>query len=191
MSHLDSTVPATEECLRALEQARSKAQELLTRIQSRKDSRVKTEMKEGDRVWLEAKNLTIAGNKKLSPKRYGPFTIAKKISPVAFKLDLPPTMKIHDVFHIDLLLPYKETEAYGKLLTRPPPVIDNGEEEYEVESILKSRLYGSRRQLQYLVHWRGYPHSDDSWVSHKDVTNAPDLVMKFHKSNPAAAGRKV
>jgi len=39
-------------------------------------------------------------------------------------------MKIHNVFHINLLLSYKETEAYGM-----PPMINN-EEEYKIKSIL-------------------------------------------------------
>ncbi len=95
-------------------------------------------MKEGDQVWLEGRNLSIAGNKKLSPKRYGPFLITKKISPVAYKLQLPPSMKIHDVFHIVLLLPYKEMEAYGMPYTHPPPIIDS-EEEYKIEAILDAR----------------------------------------------------
>jgi hypothetical protein len=95
-------------------------------------------MNEGDQVWLEAQNLTIAGNRKLSPKRYGPYWISKKISAVAYQLDLPPSMKIHDVFHIDLLLPYKEMEVYSTPYTQPPPVIEK-EEEYEVENILDVR----------------------------------------------------
>jgi hypothetical protein len=45
-------------------------------------------------------------------------------------------MKIHDVFHIDLLMPYTETSAYGKPYLRPPPETIDGEEEYEVEDIL-------------------------------------------------------
>jgi hypothetical protein len=35
----------------------------------------------------------------------------------------------------------------------PPPVIVEGEEEYEVECIEDSRLF--RRQFQYLVKWKG------------------------------------
>ncbi len=103
---------------------------------------------------------------------------------MAFRLDLPPSMKIHNVFHIDLLLPYKETEAYGTPFTRPPPVIDM-EEEYEIESILDVRRRKRSSQQEYLVHWRGYPHSDDSWVSHKDL-HAPDLLQQFYS---AEAGR--
>ena len=97
-----------------------------------------TEIKEGDQVWLKAQNLSIKGNCKLSPKRYGPYRVKSKINPVTFRLDLPPSMKIHNMFHIDLLLPYKETEAYGTPFTCPPPVMEN-EEEYEIESILDVR----------------------------------------------------
>jgi len=44
-------------------------------------------------------------------------------------------MKIHNVFHTDLLLPHKEMEQYGTPFTRPPPIIDS-EEEYKIENIL-------------------------------------------------------
>jgi len=70
-----------------------------------------------DLVWLEGRNLSIAGNKKLSPKWYGPFPISKRIGPMAYQLQLPTSMKIHNVFHVDLLLPYKEMEAYGTPFT--------------------------------------------------------------------------
>jgi hypothetical protein len=43
----------------------------------------------GDKVWLEAKNLTLQYvSAKLAPKRHGPFRITKLISPVAYQLDL-------------------------------------------------------------------------------------------------------
>jgi len=59
------------------------------------------------------------------------------------QLALPPSMKIHNVFHMDLLLPYKETEQYGTPFTRPPPII-NSKEEYEIENILDTQHYGRR-----------------------------------------------
>jgi len=52
-------------------------------------------------------------------------------------------MKIHNMFHMDLLLPYKETEQYGMPFTRPPPIIDS-EEEYKIETILDARRHGKR-----------------------------------------------
>jgi len=187
LKHLESPTPAAETRLQLLDESRQMAQKLLAHVQNRKDDRKATEMNVGDLVWLEGRNLSITGNKKLSPKWYGPFPITKKIGTVAYQLQLPASMKIHDVFHVDLLLPYKETEAYGTPFTRPPPIIDN-EEEYEIEAILDSRRKGRGRQLQYLVHWKGYPHSDDSWIGHKDL-HAPELLEDFELSNPAAVGR--
>jgi hypothetical protein len=91
----------------------------------------------GNKVWLDSCNLKInVKSKKLAPKRYGPFEIVKQVSPVAYKIKLPTSMKIHDVFHIDLLIPYTETEAYGEMHPHPLPELIDGEEEYEVEEIL-------------------------------------------------------
>jgi Chromo (CHRromatin Organisation MOdifier) domain len=144
-------------------------------------------MEEGNQVWLEAKNFKMKGTKKLMPRRYGPFKITKKISPVAYQLDLPQSMKIHNVFHVDLLSSYKETEAYGTPYMRPPPDIKEGEEEYEVEAILDMRRFGRWKKLQYLVHWVGYPHADDTWVNHEDL-HAPELLKDF-MANSAPAGQ--
>jgi hypothetical protein len=141
-------------------------------------------MKVEDLVWLEGRNLRVRGSRKLLPKRYGPFKITEKIGPVAYRLDLPVNMKIHNVFHIDLLMPYKETEAYGPAYTRPPPDLIEGEEEYEVESIRDMRKTRGKK-TQYLVHWKGYPISDDSWIDSTEL-NAPKLVKEFHS---AEAGR--
>jgi len=186
LKHLDSPTPAAETRLKLLDEARQTAQKLLSHIQNRKDDRKITEMKEGGQVWLEGRNLSIAGNKKLSPKHYGPFPIAKRISLVTFKLQLPASMRVHDIFHVDPLLPYKEMEAYSTPFTHPPLII-NSEEEYKIEAILDSRHKGRGRQLQYLVHWKGYPHSDDSWIAHKDL-HAPEHLEDFMLSNPAMAG---
>jgi hypothetical protein len=56
---------------------------------------------------------------------------------VAYWLELPLSIKVHDVFHIDLLTPYKETEEYGQAYMRPPLITVQSEEKYEVESILQ------------------------------------------------------
>jgi len=189
LKHLESSTPAAETRLRLLNEARQSAQKLLQHIQNCKDNKKLTEIKEGDQVWLEGRNLTIASNCKLSPKQYGPFKVSQKISPVAMWLALPPSMKIHNVFHTDLLLLYKETEQYGTPFTWPPPIIDS-EEEYEIENILDVWHYGRRRKLQYLVHWKGYPHSDDSWIDHKDL-HAPDALADFMLTNSAMAGRPI
>ena len=179
-------MPAAKQRLRLLDKARQSAQKLLQHVQNRKDNRRLMEIKEGDQVWLEGHNLSIAGNHKLSPKCYGLFTISQMISPVAAHLDLPKSMKIHNVFHTDLLLPYKEMEQYGTPFTHLLLITDS-KEEYEIENILDARWHGRGHKLQYLVHWKGYPHSNDSWINHKDL-HTPDLLKEFYTSNSAMAG---
>jgi len=140
--------------------------------------------KEGDQVWLEAINLKLPYHTpKLAPRRHGPFCISKVISPVAYKLALPLSWGIHDVFHSSLLLPYKETTTHGPNFTRPPPDLIEGEEEYEVEAIINHRRHGRRRQLQYLIKWKGYPSSDNTWEAMDDV-HADDLTREYHRRHP-------
>jgi hypothetical protein len=68
----------------------------------------------GVQVWLEGKNLKLPYQlTKLAPKRYGPFTIIKEVSPMTYQLRLPLTWGIHDMFHASLLSPYHETIQHG------------------------------------------------------------------------------
>ena len=94
--------PTATDRLIAIQQARLHASEALLR---RYDTKIpKRQYDVGDKVWLDGKNLSLkVPSRKLAPKRYGPFTITKKISTVAYRLDLPSHMRIHNVFHIDLL----------------------------------------------------------------------------------------
>ena len=107
----------------------------------------------GSKVWLEGTNLRLPSNTtpKLSPRRYGPFKVVSQISKVAYKLELPSTWKIHDIFHASLLMPYKETDQHGPKFIEPPPDILEGEPEWEVERILKERAFGHWKKKQYLV----------------------------------------
>ena len=68
LKHLESPTPAAETRLHLLDEARQSAQKLLQHVQNCKDNKKLTEIKEGDQVWLEGCNLSIAGNCKLSPK---------------------------------------------------------------------------------------------------------------------------
>ena len=62
-------------------------------------------------------------------------------------------MKIHNVFHVDLLIPYVKTQAYRENYPQPPSEIFNGEEEYKVEMIIDDYYIrqGQKRKKQSLV----------------------------------------
>ena len=177
---LDDSVPTAQSRLSELSKARSDAQKTLDkRIKFTKAPR---ELQINQKVLLEARNLSVKSpSKKLAPKRYGPFKVIRKISPVAYQIKLPSTMKIHDVFHIDLLIPFNETTSYGQAYTQPPPELIDGEEEYEVEDIISDRKFGRSKKKQYLIKWKGYPHSENSWVNAKDL-HAPEILRRYNDS---------
>ena len=94
----------------------------------------------GDQVWLEAKNLALPYQMhKLALKHHGPFTIMKRVSPVAYQLSLPPAWTIHDVFHASLLTPYRETAEHGANHNPPPLEVIKGEC-YALGPILSARV---------------------------------------------------
>ena len=142
---------------------------------------IPSQFRVGDQVWLEATHLKLRYQKtKLAPKRYGPFKVTKEISPVAYQVMLPTSWGIHNVFHASLLSPYHETTAHGPNFSRPPPDLIEGEEEYEVERVVHHRNYGRARTLQYLVKWKGYPDSDNTWEP-ADQVHAPELIEEYHR----------
>jgi len=66
-------------------------------------------LRSGDMVWLLPGNIkSTRPSKKLDYKKIRPFKIVAKIGTSAYKLALPPTMAIHNTFHISLLEPYQD-----------------------------------------------------------------------------------
>src|SRR5712671_2017312 len=173
----EDTVPAANNRLVVMKEAREQADQIATK-QTNYNKPI-PEIPEGMEVWLNGKNLKLAtGTKKLAPKRYGPFKILKKISKVAYKLLLPTSMRIHDIFHFDLLTPFTQTETYGPAYSRPTPDLIDDEEHYKIEEVIDARCKGRGKKLEYLVHWKGYPASERSWVTANDQTAAnPHLLL--------------
>ena len=62
------------------------------------------ELKVGDNVWLENKNIYLNRlSKKLNNKRYRPFRISKDIGSGAFQLELLKGWMVYNIFNEDLL----------------------------------------------------------------------------------------
>jgi hypothetical protein len=131
----------------------------------------------GQKVWLDTRNMKTNYHKKMAPKREGPFKIKEVLGPVTYRLKLPTTWKIHNVFHAVLLKPYVETEVHGENFSQPVPDILDGEEVYNVETILKH--WRREKSYQYLIKWEGYPISEASWEPKEAFSNDGDLLAIY------------
>jgi len=159
------------------------AQERQTKYanQSRRDETYNV----GDQVLLSTTNINDDINKnrparKLNPKWIGPYLIEEVISPTVYKLTLPKTMKIHPVFHVSLIKPYRTTNEFEREIPPPPVIINENEDEYdeyEVESILDMKT--KHKKKFYLVKWKGYPLHDATWEPENNLTNCHKALQKF------------
>ena len=135
----------------------------------------------GDRVWLDARNITTRRpSKKLDHRRLGPYEVIEAVGPNAARLRLPETVRLHPVFHVSLLEHASDDPLPGQQSPPPPAVVVDGQEEWEVERVLDSRLY--HRRLQYLVKWRGY--DAPTWQPLEDLEHAVEAVQEFHRLYP-------
>jgi hypothetical protein len=190
----EEVVPAAEELAKQLADANKETKALIELAQARyKEQADKDRIEEpdwaiGDKVWLNRQHIeTDRPTKKLDYRRLGPYEILEKIGSRAYKLKLPASMKIHDVFHVSML--EKVTaDNFNRQPIPLPPVIVNEQEEWEVEKILNSRLM--RNKLQYLIRWKGVGPEEDSWEPAENVEHAEEEVESFHARNPNATKGK-
>ncbi|KAI2653118.1 Transposon Tf2-6 polyprotein [Labeo rohita] len=144
----------------------------------------------GQWVWLSTRDLRLRlPCKKLSPRYVGPFKISRQITPVSFRLELPPEYRISPTFHVSLLKPAGRPggveDLEGTVPQGPTPLIIDGEEVYRVNTILDSRR--RRGRLQYLVDWEDYGPEERSWVPAEDILD-PSLLTDYHTSHPDRPG---
>ena len=110
-------------------------------------------LKVGDKVYVDTSDYTTdRPSKKLSDKRIGPYLILEVINDNAFKLKLPSSMKIHPVFTQSKLQLYSPPTIPGQSITPQGPVVIEGEERYNVEAILNSKLTRGPRQMGRMVY---------------------------------------
>lgn len=139
----------------------------------------------GDEVWLSLRNYkTERPNKKLDNQMAGPFPITEQVGH-AYRLELPQDMKIHDVFSLDKLRKAADDPLPGQTKEPPEPIEINGDQEWEVEEVLDSRLY--YRKLQYRIKWTGFDE-DRTWYPASDFIGSPHRLRTFHMDYPQRPG---
>jgi hypothetical protein len=185
----NTVAPSVKEFIESQRVALTLAQEALYDAQERQKRNADKLRRDhdfivGDQVLINAEDITVPANhnqksKKLQAQFIGPYTIVQECSPVSFRVELPPTVRIHDVFHVDRFRHYYPSpEALGpRAPPQPTPIIVDGEEEYEVEEILDYRYF--RRQHQFLVLWKGFSREKATWERKSQLKNCNELLQKF------------
>ena len=135
-----------------------------------------TPFSKGQKVWLEARNIRLPYNKKITTKREGPFEILDVLPPLNYRLKLPKAWKIHSVFHASLLTPFIENRTHGANFPQPPPDIIDQEQEWEIERIIRHR---GTKNISYQVKWTGY--EDMTWEPEANLTHAAEAIAEYWK----------
>jgi hypothetical protein len=105
-----------------------------------------------------------------------------------YHLKLPKSMsRLHPVFYIIKLMPAPPDPIEGQRAhPPPPPEIVGGEERYEVEEVIDSRM-----RVGSCSTWLDGKATDmkkNSWISEGDL-DALDLIADFYRTHPNAPKR--
>ena len=174
-------------------EALEKAREVMKKYYDRK-AIPQPDIQVGDRVMLNAKNIrTKRPSKKLAPKMYGPYTVLEKRGDRAYKLDISARWKIHPVFHVSLLEPYRVSVRPNRGQPPQEPEEVEGDLEWEVEKIVRSeiihytrRVNGRNRpcqELRYFVKWKGCSEDENTWELPESMEYAQEEIERFHREN--------
>ena len=99
---------------------------------------------------------------KLAAKYFGPYRVIAKVGKVAYKLDRPPSSRIHPVFHCSQLKAALGVDRVVHPL--PEGCLDEVDAVPEPLEVLATR-YDAEGYLELLVSWLGKPSHENSWVA--------------------------
>ena len=154
----------------------SKMQKNSTTYQNKK-RKMAPLLKKKNKVYLLTKNLKInkRRSKKLNHVKVEPFFVKVVKERINYELNFLNDARIHFVFHISLLksthsnTPIQKTFRYQS----------QENQEYEVERILQ------KQGQQYLIKWKGYPTSKNTWESLKNLENCQQKLREFRETKVA------
>lgn len=180
---LEGEVPAAMDRAERMRSARTSleehlrsAQETQARTYNKKHTHVT--FQPGDHVLLSAKHLRLhLPSRKMTARFIGPFEVLSAVGTQAYRLRLPPTYRMHNVFHVSLLRRYlhRKDEPQDNVLA--PELDDQGEEVWQIEKILARRRNQGRKE--YLVKWEGWSNEWNQWEPMENLEGATEAIQEF------------
>jgi len=194
LTEIPDHIPAAQDFLEQITNSSKRARDALVEAKANQEknankSHCDVQFQIDDQVLLSSAHINLTSqakhpSKKLQHQFIGPYHIIQKVSPVAYKLELPDTLKIHPIFHVSILCPYKSPESikHRPSPTPPPdPVSINDADKFEVDRILNH--HKCHNHQEYLVKWVGYPNYDASWEPAAHLEHAQDCIAQYWTSS--------
>ena len=122
------------------------------------------------------------------PKFLGPIKVIEVIGRSAVKLDLPSALKVHPTISVSLIKPFIARAGIAV-----PPVVINGELEWEIEAIVNHHVVKSKKSSQpglveFKVRWKG--EYEDSWHELEDFENSMESIEAYLNNHCTKQMRK-
>ena len=146
----------------------------------------------GDKVMLSTlnrrkdyKSKTKHRAAKFMPRFDGPYEIIEVHNDAStVTLNMPNAPNLFPTFHtsnIKKWLPNDDIKYPSRTLEEPGPIYVDGTEEFLVDSIIDHKKAG--RGFKYLVHFVGYGHENDRWISGRELDNN-EALEPYWKEHP-------
>jgi len=109
--------------------------------------------------------------------------IDRLIGKAAVRFTLPETYRIHPLFHVSVIKPYRRSKH--TITLRPPIQTKTGSQYMKLKTCLitnpsrRADVSSEMISWQFLTKWKGYAHEHNSWepydnIASKDLTLGPN-----------------
>ena len=145
----------------------------------------------GKKIWLNSKYIKTKRNCNFEANYFEQFQVLYLVEKQAYKLELPRSWKIYNVFHVSLLK--QDITRKGRVDKMIRQMEFNAEDknggEYKVEVIQDSAVFAKETDghllgLYYLIAWKGYPEKKNTWEPFLSVMHPQKMISIFHKDYP-------
>jgi hypothetical protein len=131
--------------------------------------------------WQESKGAGV----KLRQRWIGPFQVLARVSANTYRIRLPKKFPGSNVINLEHLSAYSPSPSeFGRRPTLPDTrqFLHEGETP-DIEEVVGHRYDRRRRQIVYLVTFRGYSSLADKWLSERNLRDVQDLLRAYQLRN--------